>query len=120
MNRALSILSDAELPVLVRVSVFHFMFAYIHPFYDGNGRTNRFISSYALSHSFNPIVEYRLSYSVKERIDKYCKGFSVCEHPLSRGDLTPVRHLVFRVDCRCDGQHARLPAGKAKRPGGCC
>ena len=89
MNRALSILSDAELPVLVRVSVFHFMFAYIHPFYDGNGRTNRFISSSVLSHSFNPIVGYRLSYSVKERIGKYYKGFSLCEHPLNRGDLTP-------------------------------
>lgn len=65
------------------------MFAYIHPFYDGNGRTNRFISSYVLLHNFNPIVGYRLSYSVKERIEKYYKGFSICEHPLNRGDLTP-------------------------------
>lgn len=65
------------------------MFAYIHPFYDGNGRTNRFISSYVLSHNFNPIVGYRLSYSVKERIEKYYKGFSICEQPLNRGDLTP-------------------------------
>ena len=89
MDRALSILNNVELPVLVRVSVFHFMFAYIHPFYDGNGHTNRFISSYVLSHGFNPIVGYRLSYSVKERIEKYYKGFSLCEHPLNRGDLTP-------------------------------
>lgn len=89
MDQALSILGNGDLPVLVRVSVFHFMFAYIHPFYDGNGRTNRFISSYVLSHSFNPIVGYRLSYSVKERIEKYYKGFSLCEHPLNRGDLTP-------------------------------
>lgn len=89
MDRPLSLLNDETLPVLVRVSVFHFMFAYIHPFYDGNERTNRFISSYVLSHSFNPIVGYRLSYSVKERIEKYYKGFSVCEHPLNRGDLTP-------------------------------
>ena len=70
MNRALAILGDSNISVLVRVSVFHFMFAYIHPFYDGNGRTNRFISSYVLSHSFNPIVGYHLPYSVKERIEK--------------------------------------------------
>ena len=44
MDRALSILNNDELPVLVRVSVFHFMFAYAHPFYDGNGCTNWFIS----------------------------------------------------------------------------
>ena len=89
MDKALTVLGNDSLPALVRVSVFHFMFAYIHPFYDGNGRTNRFISSYALSRSFNPIVGYRLSYSVKERIEKYYKGFSMCEHPLNRGDLTP-------------------------------
>ena len=89
MNQALIILTDETIPALVRVSVFHFLFAYIHPFYDGNGRTNRFISSYVLSHSFSPIVGYRLSYSVKERIEKYYKGFSICEHPLNKGDMTP-------------------------------
>ncbi len=89
MSRALTVLNDESIPVLVRVSVFHFMFAYIHPFYDGNGRTNRFISSYVLSHSFSRIVGYRLSYSVKERVGKYYKGFSTCEHPLNKGDLTP-------------------------------
>lgn len=75
MNQALMILADEAIPALVRVSVFHFLFAYIHPFYDGNGRTIRFISGYVLSHSFSPIVGYRLSYFVKERIEKYYKGF---------------------------------------------
>lgn len=89
MNQALMILADEAIPALVRVSVFHFLFTYIHPFYDGNGRTNRFISSYVLSRSFSPIVGYRLSYSVKERIEKYYKGFSICEHPLNKGDITP-------------------------------
>lgn len=89
MNQALMILADEAIPALVRVSVFHFLFAYIHPFYDGNGRTNRFISSYVLSCGFSPIVGYRLSYSVKERIEKYYKGFSICEHPLNKGDITP-------------------------------
>lgn len=70
MNQGLIILADGAIPALVRVSVFHFLFAYIHPFYDGNGRTNRFISSYVLSRSFSPIVGYRLSYSVKEHIEK--------------------------------------------------
>ena len=83
------ILADEAIPALVRVSVFHFLFAYVHHFYNGNGRTNRFISSYVLSRSFSPIVGYRLSYSVKERIEKYYKGFSICEHPLNKGDITP-------------------------------
>lgn len=83
------ILADEAIPALVRVSVFHFLFAHVHHFYNGNGRTNRLISSYVLSRSFSPIVGYRLSYSVKERIEKYYKGFSICEHPLNKGDITP-------------------------------
>lgn len=49
----------------------------------------RFISSYALSRAYNPLVGLRLSYVIKDSIGRYYKGFSLCEHPLNRGDLTP-------------------------------
>lgn len=107
------ILGDTELPVLVRVLVFHFMFAYIYPFYDGNRRTNRFISSYVLSRSFNPIVGYRLSYLVKEGIGKYYKGFSLCEHPLNRGDLTPF--LISFSELIVDAMESMLDSLREKQ-----
>lgn len=97
LGLSLDLLKREEIEMLVRVSLFHFLFAYIHPFYDGNGRTNRFISSYFLTREFNPLVGYRLSYSVKERIDKYYKGFSLCEHELNRGDLTPFVILFSEI-----------------------
>lgn len=84
------ILADEAIPVLLYgCRLFHFLFAYIHPFYDGNGRTNRFISSYVLSRSFSPIVGYRLSYSVKSVSKNITRGFRFCEHPLNKGDITP-------------------------------
>lgn len=89
LKRALAILGDDSLAPLVRISLFHFLFGYIHPFYDGNGRTNRFISSYCIAQEYEPIVSLGISYAVKQEIEKYYKGFSVCEHPLNRGDLTP-------------------------------
>ena len=107
------ILGDTELPVLVRVLVFHFMFAYVYPFYDGNRRTNRFISSYVLSRSFNPIVGYRLSYLVKEGIGKYYKGFSLCEHPLNRGDLTPF--LISFSELIVDAMESMLDSLQEKQ-----
>lgn len=113
MNQALIILADEAVPALVRVSVFHFLFAYIHPFYDGNGRTNRFISSYVLSHSFSPIVGYRLSYSVKERIEKYYKGFSICEHPLNKGDITPF--VISFSQLVVDAMESMLDSLQAKQ-----
>lgn len=89
MESALALLNDESVLPLARISAFHFLFGYIHPFYDGNGRTNRFISSYAISREYESIVGFRLSYAVKKDISKYYKAFSTCEHALSKGDITP-------------------------------
>lgn len=89
LEKALDILNDTDIEPLARVSLFHFLFGYIHPFYDGNGRTNRFISSYVLSKEYEPLIGFRLSYAVKQDIEKYYRGYTVCEHPLNKGDLTP-------------------------------
>ena len=43
LNVTLEILHDPDMPLLARVAIFHYLFEYIHPFYDGNGRTARFI-----------------------------------------------------------------------------
>lgn len=46
MDAALKILHSQDFPLFVRLGLFHYFFAYIHPFYDGNGRMDRFIISY--------------------------------------------------------------------------
>lgn len=89
MDRALALLNDESREPLLRIALFHFLFGYIHPFYDGNGRTNRFISSYFISRQYEPIVGLGISYAVKQEVEKYYKAFSQCEHPLNRGDITP-------------------------------
>lgn len=66
MQYALELLNDESVPLLVRVSIFHYFFAYIHPFYDGNGRTDRFITSYFLSKHFHPLASLRLSIFIKK------------------------------------------------------
>ena len=65
MDQALSFLNDANFDPLIRIAVFHYAFAYIHPFYDGNGRMTRFISSYALSKLFDKSACLRISYIIK-------------------------------------------------------
>lgn len=89
LESALLVLNNVEIPPLAKISAFHFLFGYIHPFYDGNGRTNRFISSCMMSKNYEPLVGFRLSYSVKQEINKYYKAYSTCEHKLNGGDITP-------------------------------
>lgn len=89
MTKALYILNDTRIPVLIRIPVFHYMFAYIHPFYDGNGRLDRFISSYFLARSFHPMLGYNLSYGIKQSVSAYYKLFKETNDPRNKGDLTP-------------------------------
>ena len=64
VNMALDIINNAELPVLLRIAVFHYYFAYIHPFYNGNGRTARFITSCYLAKNFHYLLGLRLSLTI--------------------------------------------------------
>ena len=97
MNLALGYLNDEREELLYRTAVFHYFLGYIHPFYDGNGRLNRFISSYMLSKDLEPVLSYRLSYTIKENIDKYYNAFRICNDPLNRGDLTPFLLMFIEI-----------------------
>lgn len=97
MTNALAMLNDDSLELLLRIAVFHYMFGYIHPFYDGNGRTSRFISSYLLSQNFEPILGYRLSYTIKENIKQYYDSFAVCNDPHNLGELTPFVNMFIGI-----------------------
>lgn len=97
MEKSLAILHDPKIELLFRVSVFHYLFGYIHPFYDGNGRTSRFISSYVLSKQYNHIISYRIAYTIKENVGKYYEAFKICNHPNSMGDVTPFIDMFLTI-----------------------
>ena len=65
MDEALSFLHDDSVDMLFRICIFHYLFEYIHPFYDGNGRMGRFILSYYLSEILEPLLSYRISETIK-------------------------------------------------------
>lgn len=89
MDVATDILNDAQIEPLFRIAIFHYLFGYIHPFYTGNGLLNRYISSYYLANALEPIMGYRLSYTIKENINKYYKSSKIVNDEINRGDITP-------------------------------
>ncbi len=97
MEQALNILNQNEIPILIRIAIFHYLFGYIHPFYDGNGRTSRFISSYLLSKEFEYLIGFRLSYTIKAHIKKYYDAFEECNLDSNLGDLTPFIIMFLNV-----------------------
>lgn len=95
MQLALNILNDETIDLLIRIALFHYMFGYIHPFYDGNGRTSRFISSLLLSTQLEALTSYQLSYTIKQHLSQYYKAFEHCNDPRSRGDVTEFVHMFL-------------------------
>lgn len=84
----LNILNDENIDLLVRVAIFHYIFSFVHPFYDGNGRTDRYISSLYLKKYYNSIISYRLSLTIKESINNYYEAFKMTNSKYNKGDIT--------------------------------
>lgn len=100
MNKALKILNDQSIDILVRVALFHYYFGYIHPFYDGNGRINRFISSYILSKYFHKVIGFRLSMTIKENLTQYLDAFAHTNDVRNKGDVSTFIYEFLDIICK--------------------
>ena len=89
LTKALNVLKVIDINPLVKIALFHYMFGYIHPFYDGNGRVSRFISSYLLNKELEKMVGFSLSNSIKNKISKYYDIFNITNEQKNKGDMTP-------------------------------
>ena len=96
LNNLLEVMKDDEIPDLVKVGIFHFIFGYIHPFYDGNGRLNRYLSTLFLSEKTGVAASLQLSVTLRAKRSKYYRMFELCEDPLNKGDLTPF--IIFFME----------------------
>lgn len=88
MNYCLDLLKSDRMNTLIKTAVFHYFFGYIHPFYDGNGRTSRFISSCLLKDELGLLISLRLSYVIKNNLKVYYNAFDICNDVRNKGEIT--------------------------------
>lgn len=76
------------IPFLQRAIASHFLFEYIHPFYDGNGRTGRYLLALYFSNDLTLPTVLSLSRTIAENKNEYYKAFTEAEDKLNSGELT--------------------------------
>lgn len=94
IEKMLAIAGSEEMPETFSSIVSHFIFEYVHPFYDGNGRTGRYLLALYLSSPLSILTSLSLSRVIAANRDAYYRSFREAEHPLNHGELT---HFVMNM-----------------------
>lgn len=94
LGQMLRFASSPGVPETYGALVSHFLFEYIHPFYDGNGRTGRYLLALGLSKPLSVITALSLSRTIAENKGPYYRAFETAELPMNHGELT---HFVMQM-----------------------
>ena len=96
LSEMLRLTRSEEVPEMYGAIMGHFVFEYIHPFYDGNGRTGRYLLALALSHPLSILTSLSLSRVLAEHRGAYYTAFREAEHPMNHGELTSFVITVMK------------------------
>lgn len=94
IDAMLRIAQSGEIPALYGAIASHYLFEYAHPFYDGNGRTGRYLLALYLGVPLSMATSLSLSRTIYENKNIYYRAFSSAQSPLNRGELT---HFVLAM-----------------------
>lgn len=68
-------INDNNVPFLIKALIGHYFFENTHPFYDGNGRTGRYVLSNYLARKLDQFTGVSISQAVKSNKTKYYTAF---------------------------------------------
>lgn len=104
-----------DIPELAKACMLHFYIAYLHPYFDGNGRTARLLHLwYLVQQGFSSTLFYAFSKHINNSKNKYYDSFLAIEenYKISKLlDMTPfIRYFKENVYDKIDAASYEMPA----------
>ena len=88
LTQMLSLMNSSEVPTLIKACMCHYAFESVHPFYDGNGRTGRFLLALQLHEQLSMPTILSLSSIIYAEKSGYYAAFSKAQELFNCNDLT--------------------------------
>ncbi|MFL8888596.1 Fic family protein [Helcococcus kunzii] len=76
LTKLLSYMNEEDESDIIKAIVSHYIFEYIHLFYNGNGRLGRYLLSSYLAYKLDPFSALSISEAIKNNKNKYGDIFS--------------------------------------------
>jgi Fic family protein len=97
---------EKEYPPLLKAAILHHQFAYIHPFFDGNGRLARILTTYFLLTEQYEVSKYFIIDDYYD-IDRHL--YSDCLHSADKGDKTSwIEYFLEGISTSLQSAIARI------------
>lgn len=88
LTQMLSLMNSNKVPTLIKACMCHYAFESVHPFYDGNGRTGRFLLALQLHEQLSMPTILSLSSIIYAEKSGYYAAFSKAQELFNCNDLT--------------------------------
>ncbi len=88
LTELLHLMNSNEVPTLIKACMCHYAFESVHPFYDGNGRTGRFLLALQLHEQLSMPTILSLSSIIYAEKSGYYAAFSKAQELFNCNDLT--------------------------------
>ena len=88
LTQMLSLMNSNKVPTLIKACMCHYAFESVHPFYDGNGRTGRFLLALQLHEQLSMPTILSLSSIIYAEKSGYYAAFSKVQELFNCNDLT--------------------------------